>query len=583
MYKIYLDGKLMYFTGSEELLLKSTKLSVELNRFGGFNFTIGKENPCYGSIKKKKSIVKIYDENRRLYRGRVLDAKRGFHNDYDITCEGEMGFLKDSVIRPYEFKGSVADYFSHLITEHNKQMDASRQFKIGKCTVTDPNDLIVRANANYPDTWKEIEEKLLKKLGGYLWTREEKDGIYIDYLKDFETINQQDIKFGENLLDLEELIKGAAIATTIIPLGCKLKDVEGNDTEDRLTIKNINNGIDYVEEPAAVEKYGRIFKTVVWDDVTLPENLLSKGKKELQNYINLLQSINLSAVDLHNLDADIRAFWIGNYTKIISEPHNLNELLLTRKIELDLLNPSSGKLSLGDERKTFIDKTVDKGQDFKGQIEYVESSFNEKVNASKQFYISNTEPEDKNKLWLDTSEEPAVIKQYNQEFNKWQIVNDQSSATELLYKNIYSEIDKASDSIMSKVSEQTYSKGETDILIGNMNTQFTQDKNSFEFKFQEFRKDLGDLVAGTDAKFTELEKYIRFEDGAIVIGIKGNPIILKMKNDRISFTENGAEVAYISNHRMFITELEVTTAFYIGNFAFVPRTNGNLSFKKVRG
>lgn len=206
-----------------------------------------------------------------------------------------------------------------------------------------------------------------------------------------------------------------------------------------------------------------------------------------------------------------------------------------------------------------------------------------KANEANKFWISGTEPEDKTKLWLDTSVEPAVIKRYDQKTNRWQIVNDQSAATELLYKNIYSEIDKASDSIMSKVSEQTYSKGETDILIGNMNTQFTQDKNSFEFKFQEFRKDLGDLVAGTDAKFTELEKYIRFEDGAIVIGIKGNPIILKMKNDRISFTENGAEVAYISNHRMFITELEVTTAFYIGNFAFVPRTNGNLSFKKVRG
>ncbi len=366
MYKIYLDGKLMYYTGAEEHVLKTTKLSVELNRFGSFHFTIGKENPFYGSIKKKKSIVIIYEENRRLYRGRVLDAKRGFHNDYAITCEGEMGFLKDSVIRPYEFKGDVSEYFSYLITEHNKQVDISRQFKVGRCTVIDPNNLIVRANINYPDTWKEIEEKLLKKLGGYLWTREEKDGIYIDYLKDFETINLQDIKFAENLLDFEEVIKGTDIATAIIPLGCKVKDTQGNDTEERLTIKSINSGVDYVEESAAVEKYGRIFKTVVWDDVTLPENLLRKAKKELQNHINLVQSMNLSAIDLHNLDADIRSFWIGNYTKVISEPHGLNELLLTRKIELDLLNPTSGKLSLGDERKTFIDKTVDISSELNG-------------------------------------------------------------------------------------------------------------------------------------------------------------------------------------------------------------------------
>ncbi len=206
-----------------------------------------------------------------------------------------------------------------------------------------------------------------------------------------------------------------------------------------------------------------------------------------------------------------------------------------------------------------------------------------KANEANKFWISGTEPEDKTKLWLDTSVDPAVIKQYDHALHTWNIVNDQSMAFELLYKNIYSEIDKSASQILVKVGEETYSKAETNTLIGNMNTQYTQDKNSFEFKFQEFRKELGDLSAETDLKFTDIEKYIRFEDGAIVIGIKGNPIILKMKNDRISFTENGAEVAYISNHRMFITELEVMTAFYIGNFAFIPRENGNLSFKKVRG
>ena len=51
--------------------------------------------------------------------------------------------------------------------------------------------------------------------------------------------------------------------TAIIPLGAKLTDKEGNETEERLTIAGINDGVDYVYSPEAVEMYGLIFETVV--------------------------------------------------------------------------------------------------------------------------------------------------------------------------------------------------------------------------------------------------------------------------------------------------------------------------------
>lgn len=368
MYKVYLDGNLMHFTGSEQLPLHAAKLSVELNRTGSFTFTIGTDNQYYGALHKKKSIVRVYDDNRRLYRGRVLDSKRDFYNDLHVTCEGELAFLKDSRQRPYTFEGSVADYLALLINNHNSQVEPEKQFRVGDCTVTDPNNLIVRADSGYPETWETIQKKLIEKLGGYIWTREEQDGVYIDYLQDFETINLQEINFGENLIDFEENVKGADIATAVIPLGAKIKDAEGNDTEERLTIADVNNGIDYVAEQAAVDEYGMIFATVVWDDVTVASNLLRKGREELQRHINLIQSIRLTAVDLHNVNADIRSFWVGNYTRICSQPHAFNELLLTRKIELDLLNPASGTLTLGDERKTFVDKSVELGSSLHGIV-----------------------------------------------------------------------------------------------------------------------------------------------------------------------------------------------------------------------
>lgn len=376
MYKCYLDGELLYTPELDEYKLAAANLLVELNKTGSFKFTVYSDNSRYEFIKKRTSIVTVYNEDRRLFRGRVLNVKKGFYNQLQVTCEGELAFLLDSTVRPYEFKGSVEELFQFYINSHNAQMDdEARKFKAGRCTVTDPNDYIVRANTGvngYPKTLGEMKEKLVEKLGGYLWTREEPDGIYIDYLEDFETMNSQTVEFAKNLLDFEETIKGQDIVTAIIPLGAKLKDENGEEIDERLTISSVNDGVDYVYSPEAVEKYGYIFETVTWDEVTLPENLLRKGKEELQNHINLTRTIELQAVDLHNMNLDIQSFGLGNYTKVISEPHDFNEMLLTRKLDINLLDPSDGSLTLGDERVTFVDKQVEASNKINQTIKTVE-------------------------------------------------------------------------------------------------------------------------------------------------------------------------------------------------------------------
>ena len=47
--------------------------------------------------------------------------------------------------------------------------------------------------------------------------------------------------------------------------------------------------------------------------------------------------------------------------------------------------------------------------------------------------------------------------------------------------------------------------------------------------------------------------------------------------------QNESEVAYVSNGKLYITDGEFTNSLTVGNFAYLPRTNGNLSFKKVKG
>jgi hypothetical protein len=69
----------------------------------------------------------------------------------------------------------------------------------------------------------------------------------------------------------------------------------------------------------------------------------------------------------------------------------------------------------------------------------------------------------------------------------------------------------------------------------------------------------------------------------IELGSSNSDIILKIKNDRIAFEENGIEVAYISDNQLYITNASILNELRIGNMAFKRRANGNLSLVMIGG
>ena len=114
-----------------------------------------------------------------------------------------------------------------------------------------------------------------------------------------------------------------------------------------------------------------------------------------------------------------------------------------------------------------------------------------------------------------------------------------------------------------------------------MSTQIEQTAADLTIRFDKFNTDLESLSAGTDAEFEQIKKFIRFVDGKILLGEVGNELELQIANDRISFQQNGAEVAYFSNNKLYVVDGEFTNSLRLGNFAFIPRANGNLSFKRT--
>lgn len=543
MYKVYCDDYLIYDTKVESLKIFSAKLELELNKTGSFDFSIFPSHPYFDKLKRLKSIITVYQDDYLLFRGRILNDEQGFYNEKQVSCEGELAFLLDSVQRPYDFLSgdnytTVEKLFAFYINNHNSQVDEAHKFKVGNITVEDPNNYVVRSDSQYLTTWESINQKLINSYGGYLWVRHEADGNYIDYLADFDTVSSQTVEFGKNLLSLNKITKGEDIATAIIPLGAKLQDEEGNDTEFRLTISEINEGVDYVYNEEAVNEYGWIFKTVIWDDVTVPANLKRKAEEYLSNAMNLVVTIELDAVDLSMMNTEISAFKMGNYIRVITSPHSLNSSFLVKKLSIDLLNPQSNKLTLGTTYSTFTEQTSGNNKSVEGLIVQIE-----KVSAD---YTLNEAK-----------------------------LNEIQSAIADLTEKMTSEISQMSEQIILSVDKNVYLKEETNELISYLEILLRQTKNEFQFQLNQVNTSIQDV-----ARFNEISKYLRFENGNIILGNTGNEFTMKIENNKISFLDGNKELAYFKNQKFYMTDGEFNS-FRVGDYAFVPRVNGNLSFKKV--
>lgn len=146
-----------------------------------------------------------------------------------------------------------------------------------------------------------------------------------------------------------------------------------------------------------------------------------------------------------------------------------------------------------------------------------------------------------------------------------------------------SQISKEKEAFRTEIWEKYYDKENLDSQFGEISTKLEQTKNSVNIEFTDFKTDFEASKKQNIASFNEIHKYIRLIDGNIYIGVEGNPIQLIEKNDRLSFVQGGAEVAYFSNNKLYVNDGQFNSTLRIGNFEFSPRPNGFLDFKKVSG
>lgn len=152
---------------------------------------------------------------------------------------------------------------------------------------------------------------------------------------------------------------------------------------------------------------------------------------------------------------------------------------------------------------------------------------------------------------------------------------DANTITYQVHDELKGRIDDANTKIDERlkgyVKTETYKNDRTEI-DGNINNKFNEAAN----QTQQVQNDAND-------RFNNIATYIRFDEDGVELGKDGNSRKLRVDNDSIKFIDNDEPVSEWDGENFHTgnIKVDVLERAQFGNFAFVPRSDGSLSFLKV--
>lgn len=553
--EIYNNGMPTEIHGVKQKL-KSGKVVKGINSIDTFSFTLLPNNVGFNRINDFITLVTVFNTNKNKYEyfGRVLYSDNSMDENglltKEVTCESYFGYFCDSQqIYVEEQNWTVMGLLQHIIETHNSQLEDYKHFTIGEVNVTDPNDNIY-IGIQRENTWDTIKKKLLDVLGGEIRFRVE-DGItYLDYLTEIGSRRATKIEVSRNMKSIKQEKDPSAYVTRLIPLGQKLTkeeittDESGNETvqtvesEERLDISSVNDGKNYIDDEQAIEKYGLHIAYKEWDDVSDPANLKTKGENWLAENNKVQIKYSIKALDLSLLGLDVDDFEVCDYYPIKNPLLGVDDTARIIKKTIDICEEVNSTIEVGENFKALSDIQVEQSATL--------AAASHTVKTLESSYQTNKA--------LEAATMASLIEQ-------------------------------STESIIASVAESYTSKTEIEELKTSIKTQLTILSDQMLLKFTSTNEEINNVDGDLQSKYNEITSYIRFMDGAITLGTEESAITLVLENDRINFKKNGVVFGFWDGNDFHTGNIvvEVNERAQFGNFAYIPRSDGSLSFLKVGG
>ena len=545
MYRIFCDSYLLYDPRLPDLFVLDPVLVQKKNEPGELRFTIPKEHAYYGTVEKLISRVKVYRDDTLIWVGRVIEDERDLYENRKIVAEGVLAYLLDSIVRPFEYSGTAGAFFEQILATHNAQVNEEQRILVGNVSV---DETIYRHSLDYLTAWQVITSRLLELLGAYLVVRfDSKEHPILDYLADVPDTSTQRIEFGENLIDLVLSKSASETYTACVPLGAALRDIDPESESDaRLTIESVNDGQDFLIDSALSAEYGVIFAPsglTTWDEITDPTILMNRGRDWLNGTgARFKQTIKLSAVDLHNADANVESFHFLDQVIVSCGTLCPEETYVLSELTIPLNNPASTGIVLGDSRPSLIGEEIRQNASVKNRIASIESDY-------------TTHGEIKEIVQEQLAQNTSILQ----------------SAQQIILTAL-----------------EDYVRTQDFVALQNtVQTSFSIMAGTIEANFTETASRISTLNGETSQQFESVRSFIRLISSGIVIGKSTSAIKLKLENDILYFFSGSEDsvttdsaIAYFSSGKLYVNDVQVLSSLRIGGYAWVPES-GNLNFKKI--
>lgn len=370
----------------------NAQISREKSAIDSLTFDIYPNNPGWGKIKAFSTLVEVTkaDTGAVEFYGRVLQPvpsmDSGGVTSYNVTCEGPMGFLADSM-QEYKAEQHYGDtdtqsglqvFIAQLLSAHNAKVEEYKRVYTGNITLqTFETSGGVTKAVDRASTWDNISEKLLGSFGGEMRVRRGSDGLlYLDYAEKLGTTRSTAIELGRNMIDAEMAPDPSAVITRFYPYGAKIKetveDEDGNETEveteERVDISSVNGGKKYIDDTVAIQHYGIVEGFQEFDDITQPANLLTRAREWLGENNAFPVSTKITAVDLSQLGLDYDDFSLYDIYPVRNELIGLDDELEIVRQTIDVNDPSASSFEFG-ETSMLLSASIDDGGSLKDQFE----------------------------------------------------------------------------------------------------------------------------------------------------------------------------------------------------------------------
>lgn len=146
-------------------------------------------------------------------------------------------------------------------------------------------------------------------------------------------------------------------------------------------------------------------------------------------------------------------------------------------------------------------------------------------------------------------------------------------------------ITRDTEKIVMAAMESYVEKGDFEQLEATVHSELEVMAEQISMNFTSTIERITEVDGDVQSVVEDLEKHFEFSVDGLVIKAGENSMTLTIDNDRIVFKKNGLEFGSwdgVNFHTGNII-IDVTERAQFGNFAFIPRSDGSLSFLKVGG